>query len=107
MMTKGVSELVETIICVTKTTRQTSSAKLKGTCATFWCKNFCFFFVLLSACNDKEAFILYAPINLSFHSGQLDELNWGGPDIFTAESETRNECEKKQKISSCRIPKAT
>lgn len=51
-------------------------------------------FVLLSVCNDKEGFILYAPINLSFHSGQLHELNWCGPDIFTAESETRNVCEQ-------------
>jgi hypothetical protein len=70
-----------------------SSAKLKGTCTKFLWKNFCFF-VLLSVCNDKKGFILYAPVNLSFHSGQLDELNWGGPDIFTAESETRNECEQ-------------
>jgi hypothetical protein len=52
------------------------------------------FLFFLSVCNNKEGFILYAPINLSFHSGQLDELQWGGPDIFTAESETRNGCEQ-------------
>jgi len=52
------------------------------------------FFVLLCLCNDKEGFISYAPINLSFHSEQLDELNLGGPDIFTAESETSNGCEQ-------------
>jgi hypothetical protein len=56
------------------------------------------FFVLLSVCNDKEGFILYAPVNLSFHSGQLDELNSSGPDIFTAESETRDE--SKQEVEN-------
>jgi hypothetical protein len=56
------------------------------------------FFVLLSVCNDREGFILYAPVNLSFHSEQLDELNWGGPDIFTAESETRDE--SKQEVEN-------
>jgi hypothetical protein len=34
------------------------------------------------------------PINLSFHRRQLDELNPGGPDLFTAESDTSNGCKQ-------------
>jgi hypothetical protein len=70
-----------------------SSAKLKEAYTTFLWNNF-YCFVLLSVWNDKTGFIFYAPINPSSHSRQLDELNWGGPDIFTAELETRNECEQ-------------
>jgi hypothetical protein len=70
-----------------------SSAKIKRSVYYVLVEQF-LFFVLLSVCNDKEGVILYAPINLCFHSRQLNELNWGGPDIFTAESETINECEQ-------------
>jgi len=41
---------------------------------------------------------LYAPVYLSFHSGQLDELNWGGPGTFTAESEPRNGSDQEVEI---------
>jgi len=55
MMTKGVIELAVTIICVTKTTRRMSSAKLKRTYTTFWWNNFYFLsFFYLFAMTKKD-----------------------------------------------------
>jgi len=93
MTTKGVMSWRKLLSVSPRQRARCLLQKLKGACTTFLWNNL-FFFVLLSVCNDKEGVILYAPINLCFHSRQLNELNWGGPDIFTAESETINECEQ-------------
>jgi len=70
MMTKGVSELVITIICVTKTTRQMYSAKLKRAYTSFWWNNFCFF--NLSAVTKKDLSCMPQLICLSTQDSQMN-----------------------------------
>jgi hypothetical protein len=83
MMTKAVVRWRKVLSVSPKQRRnalQMSSGKNKR--KVFWWNSgyFCFLFCYLFEM-AKEVFSLYAPINLSFHSGQLDEINRAGPDL--------------------------